>query len=78
MQEYFESEVENKCPYDTFKYIDNIHNVFDEQLKVIRCDLELRETSFVPITFEYCTHSRNFDNWGFNGGQENGYTEKGA
>ena len=69
MQEYFKSELENKCPYDILIYIDNIHNVCNEQLKVIRCDLELKEASFVPITFKYCTHNGKFSNWDFNNGQ---------
>lgn len=68
MLEYFKPELKDKCPYDIFKHIDNIHNVLNEQLKVIRCDLELREISFAPIIFEYCTNGK-FNNWDFNSGQ---------
>lgn len=68
MQEYFKSELKDKCPYDILIYIDNIHNVWDERLKVIRCDLELKSANFTPIEFEYCTKG-TYNNWDFNGGQ---------
>lgn len=69
MQEYFKTELEDKCPYDTFKHIDNIHDVLNEQLKVIRCDLDFDKTSFMPTTFYYCTHNGKFNSWDFNSGQ---------
>ena len=69
MQEYFKAELRyDKCPYDIFKHIDNIHDVLYDDWKIIRCDLELREQSFTPITFEYCTNGK-FNIWNFNSGQ---------